>query len=68
MKIEFHSSGDDDLLTCINVAGALIEHTTTMHNKFLDQDFSNTTFGVEDLEEIANHLLSYCKSERKRRE
>lgn len=68
MKIEFHSSGDGDELTCINVASALINHSTTRHNKFFDMDCTNNTFDVDDLEEIANHLLAFCKAERKRKE
>lgn len=65
MKIEFHSSGDiNDQLTNINVSKALIEHESTYH--VFGMDNIGSTFEVEDLEEIANHLLVYCKYERMR--
>lgn len=64
MKIEFHSNSDIDGLSNINVAKALIEHESTYHNRILDRVQTSSTFEVEDLEEIANHLLVYCKYEK----
>lgn len=66
MKIDFTSNSDDDTLTNINVAKALIEHTSIYYNPILQADRETATFEVEDLEEIANHLLVYCKYERLR--
>lgn len=66
MKIEFIAGADADYLTSINVAKALIEHTSTHHNSLFNKDLENKTFSVDDLEEIAEHLLTYCKAERKR--
>lgn len=63
MTIEFNSSGDDDRLTSINVAKALIEHETPYTN-FLKEESIRSTFSIADLEEIANHLLNYCKYEK----
>lgn len=66
MKIEFASSGDsNDKLISIDVAKALIEHESTYTN-FLGLEQIDSTFSIEDLEEIANHLLVYCKCERMR--
>lgn len=66
MTIEFKGNSDIDNLTNINVAKALIEHKSNYHNPILDRECQTATFEVEDLEEIANHLLVYCKAERKR--
>ena len=67
MKIEFNSSGDiNDQLTNINVAKSLIEHETIYFNELLKIETTTATFEVEDLEEIANHLLTYCKYKRMR--
>lgn len=65
MKIEFISSGDtSDQLTNINVAKALIEHETSFHNRILNREETTETFDVDDLDEIANYLLVYCKFRR----
>lgn len=66
MKIEFIANSDTDNLTNINIAKALIEHKQIYHNPIFKRDCESDTFEVEDLEEIANHLLVYCKAERKR--
>ena len=67
MKIEFISNGDiNDQLTNINVAKSLIEHETIYFNELLKSKRKTATFEVEDLEEIASHLLTYCKYERMR--
>lgn len=66
MKIEFIAEADIDNLTSINAAKALIEHTSIHHNSLVNKDFEHQTFEIEDLEEIAEHLLVYCKAERKR--
>ena len=67
MKIEFISNGDiNDQLTNINVAKSLIEHETTYFNELFKKEWTTATFEVEDLEEIASHLLTYCKYERMR--
>lgn len=65
MKIEFIASEDiNDQLTNINVAKSLIEHETIYHNTIFNLDRTDNTFDIEDLEEIANHILVYCKAER----
>ena len=67
MKIEFISNGDiNDQLTNINVAKSLIEHETTYFSGLFKKEMTTATFEVEDLEEIASHLLTYCKYERMR--
>lgn len=68
MKIEFIVSDDiNDQLTNINVAKSLIEHTTTYHHTIFNKEMTDNTFDIDDLEEIANHILVYCKAERVRR-
>lgn len=65
MKIEFIASDDiNDQLTNINVAKSLIEHETTYHHTIFNTDRTDNTFDIDDLEEIANHILVYCKAER----
>lgn len=67
MNIEFHCSSDySDRITAINVAKSLIEHETTYHHTIFNKDITENTFDIEDLEEIANHILVYCKAERVR--
>ena len=43
-----------------------VEKETIYFNEILKRDTVTATFEVEDLEEIANHLLTYCKYERMR--
>lgn len=64
MKIEFTTDDANDDLTNINVAKAIIEHESTYFNKFLNKEQKTKTFGIEDLEEIACHLLTYCRFEK----
>lgn len=67
MKIEFIASDDiNDQLTNINVAKSLIEHETRFYSKAFKREEVMITFEVEDLEEIANHIMVYCKAERVR--
>lgn len=67
MTIDFNSNGNiEDQLTNINVAKALIEHKHKYFHKIVNIEREIATFEVEDLEEIANHLLVYCNAERKR--
>lgn len=67
MKIEFTCDGSTtDQLTNINVAKSLIEHETNYFNELVNRETVTATFEVEDLEEIANHILVYCKAERVR--
>lgn len=66
MRIEFKANSDIDKKTNINVAQALIEHESNYHDPISNRECQTATFEVEDLEEIANHLLVYCKAERKR--
>ena len=64
MKIEFTTECENDDLTNVNVARAIIEHKTTYFNKFLNREQTSETFGIEDLEEIACHLIVYCRFEK----
>lgn len=66
MKIKFEADSDSDNMTNINVAKALIEHKSNYYNSLLDRECKTATLEVEDLEEIAEYLLVYCKAERKR--
>lgn len=51
MKINFVGEGTNDEFNPINVACALINHTTSYDEK---------TFNKEQLRQIAEHLLVYC--------
>ena len=64
MKINFISE-HEEALTPIEVANALITHTTHYEaNKYIPSILTEgdyQTFDAEDLEQIAEHLLVYCK-------
>lgn len=68
MKIEFHADNGEEI-TPIEVANALINHTT--HNEVSKlllliipkEDYK--TFDSDELEQIAEHLLVYCKHNKK---
>ena len=67
MKITFETDDATEELTSINVASALISHQSKYSGFMNITEFKAETFEIEDLEEIANHLLVYCKCERERR-
>lgn len=64
MKINFECECDDEPISNINVARALIEDMR--ESTLFGINYTSPTFDIIDLEEIADHLYDYCRSRRKR--
>ena len=65
MIISFELNEHEEEITPIKVAEALIESKRNYESIFSNKIMETERFEVFELEEIAGHLLVYCKSKRK---
>ena len=63
MKIFFELSENEGYVSPIKTAEALINSGENIKKDFLgfERDIFARTFDIDDLEQIAEHLLIYCK-------